>query len=166
MPNYLKRLSIITAVIFLALAFTRQAQAALKPGDLAMDFKLQDLNQGTVSLSDYKGKPVLLFFWTTWCPFCRTGLKELLKLQPELKQKQLQLLTLNAGEPAEKVKSFAQSFGLNFTVLLDKGLTVSEAYDVLGVPTYVLIDKNGLIIFADHYFPKDMLEEFTPQQNG
>lgn len=141
-------------VASLSLGFISGAQAAVKRQEIAPDFQLPDLQQQALTLSAYRDKqPVFLFFWTTWCPFCRQGLKELSERYPELSEKGWQVLAVNIGEPQDKVKRFIDNYALQFKVLLDENLSAAEAYDVLGVPTYVLIDKNGLVIFKNNYFP-------------
>ncbi|MCX5703901.1 MAG: TlpA disulfide reductase family protein [Candidatus Omnitrophica bacterium] len=122
---------------------------------LAQDFILKDLNQNTVILSSYKNKqPVLLFFWTTWCPYCRGELKVLNGIYPELTKEGWEVFAIDVDEPAYRVESFLESYGLIFKVLLDKDAAVMESYGLFGVPTYVLVDKEGYIVFKDHYFPK------------
>jgi len=152
------------AAVLLLSGLTLPAQAALKTGDFALDFKLADLQKNTVELSAYRGKqPVLAFFWTTWCPYCRRALKDINDLYPALAAKGWEVLAINTGEPAQKVQAFVAGNPLSFKVLLDENMSVSNAYDILGVPTYVVVDKNGLVAFDDNYFPEQKIRELTPQ---
>lgn len=123
-----------------------------KPDELAANFNLLDLDGNKVSLSDFKGKPVILFFWTTWCPFCRKELITLKDIYPELTKEGWELLAIDAGEPTYRVKNFVERESLNFKVLLDMDAEVAYSYDILGVPAYVFVDKNGHIVFKGHYF--------------
>lgn len=128
------------------------------------DFKLQDLNQETVTLSNYRDKQVvLLFFWTTWCPYCRTELKVINDRYEKLAKDGLQVLAINVGESTSKVLNFTKRYNLAFRILLDKDTTVASSYRILGVPTYILIDKRGYIRFEDNRFPqgkyKDLISE-------
>ncbi|MDD5155593.1 MAG: TlpA disulfide reductase family protein [Candidatus Omnitrophica bacterium] len=142
----------ITAVIIIC--FTQTAFSAEKK--LAPDFTLKDLAQKNFTLNDYINKqPVLLFFWTTWCPFCREELKILKEKYAELAKDGLELAAINAGESSLKVERFTKDYNLPFRVLLDKDYAVSNAFDVLGVPTYILIDKKGYIRLVEHSFPKE-----------
>ena len=125
-------------------------------GNMAPDFKLQDLNQNTFTLSSYKDKqPVILFFWTTWCPFCQTELKVLNNKYYSLLKDGVQLLAIDAGEVARRVDNFVKNQGIVFSVLLDSDTTVADAYNILGVPTYILIDKKGQIRFRGNSFPQE-----------
>ena len=123
-----------------------------KANELAADFSLLDLDGNKVSLSDFKGKPTVLFFWTTRCPYCRKDLKTLNDIHPRLAKDGCELLTIDVAEPTYRVKNFVEREYLNFKVLLDSDTEVAYSYDILGVPTYVFVDKNGHIVFKGHYF--------------
>ncbi|MDD5432331.1 MAG: TlpA disulfide reductase family protein [Candidatus Omnitrophica bacterium] len=122
----------------------------------APDFKLNDISGKEVSFSSLKGnKPVILFFWTTWCPYCRAELKELMNLSGDFKKDGVELLVIDVGEEKYKVESFLKARSLNLNVLLDNDSSVSQSYELLGVPTYVFITKAGEIALKDNSFSKD-----------
>lgn len=160
MKNYLRQLFIFILVSLFSVSCMQAKEPALESRNIALDFKLQDLNQDTFILSSYKDRqPVILFFWTTWCPFCRNELRLLRDIYPQLVKEGWELFAINAGEPAYQVDKFVKGYALNFKVLLDKDTTVAGSYGILGVPTYILIDKKGHIVFNDHYFPKAKYRE-------
>lgn len=160
MKNCLKLLFIFVLISIFSVSCIQAKEPEVKDKNIALDFKLQDLNQNTLTLSSYKDKqPVILFFWTTWCPFCRNELRLLKDIYPQLVKEGWELFAINAGEPAYKVDKFVKGYALNFKVLLDKDTTVAGSYGILGVPTYLLIDKKGYIVFNDHYFPKAKYKE-------
>lgn len=149
MKSTSKLVFILTIFIFL---FSAHGQA--KGLYLAQDFTLSDIQQNTITLSSYRGKqPVILFFWTTWCPFCRRELKELNSRYLTLVKEGWEVLAIDVGEPLNKVVNFIKGYELGFKVLLDKDTTVAYDYDILGVPTYIIVDKAGNVVFVDHYFP-------------
>jgi peroxiredoxin len=80
-------------------------------------------------------------------------------MYPELVNNGLQVLAINVGEPAYKVANFVTSYQLNYKVLLDKDTNVTYSFDVLGVPTYVLVGEKGKITFISHTFPKDKYKD-------
>jgi peroxiredoxin len=122
----------------------------------APDFKLRDIDQRTVVLINYRDKqPVVLFFWTTWCPYCRKELKTLNDIYPELVKEGIEVLAVNIGEPATRVGRFTKTYPLAYRVLLDEDSAVAGDYELIGVPTYILIDRKGYIVFKDNYFPKE-----------
>jgi len=127
------------------------AAAELEP---APDFSLQDLNKKTFTLSDYKGKqPVILFFWTTGCPYCRDELKMLNDTHLKMAKDGFEVLAVDIGEASFRVENFAERRLLTFRILLDQTGDVATAYGLFGVPTYVLIDKDGNIVYKGNGFP-------------
>ena len=131
---------------------------------LAYEFKLNDLKGGEVALSSYKDKKVVvLVFWTTWCPYCREALKSLQADFKSIANMGVELLAINVAEPKHKVDKFAQAFKLSFRVLLDQNASVADHYGLLGVPTYVIINKSGQIVFNGNRFTKEKLKELTAE---
>lgn len=112
----------------------------------APEFTLTDLKNKKVSLSDYKGKYVMINFWATWCSACKSELPDLEKFYNENKNnKDFKLLTIDVGENKDVVEKFMKENKYNFDVLLDKNTEVSYDYTATALPTTVLIDKEGYI---------------------
>jgi len=133
---------------------------AAQESELAPEFKLKDIYGNTVSLNNYKDKQaVLLLFWTSWCPYCRKELKLVNEKYTELVADGTEVLAINIGEPVDKVTNFVKSYNLTFRVLLDEDTNVAEAYELLGIPTYIIIDKKGYIRYKDYTFPAEKYKE-------
>jgi len=143
-----KILAALAAFYFLFLS------AGIAQGGMsAPDFSLRDLKQRIVSLGDYRAKkPVILFFWATWCPFCRKEIKNLNENYSRLAGDGVVILAVNIGERPDKVNKFIKNSLLLYPVLLDLDTNVASSYGVRGIPTYVFIDKKGEIIYSDHSF--------------
>ena len=140
------------------------APAALElESESAPDFLLSGVDSETVSMSDYKGKEaVIVFFWTTWCRFCRSELKEMDKIYDTLQGDGIRLISINIGESKITVDRYRKDLGLKFPIFLDGDSYIAHLYDVLGVPTFVLVNKEGDIVLRKHSFPrnyKDILTE-------
>lgn len=121
-----------------------------------VDFNLPDIEQNMVSLSSYRGKePVLLFFWTSWCPYCRKELNILNKKYAQLTKEGMGLLAINVGEASYRVENFIKKYQLDYKVLLDVDGKTIDAFGLLGVPTYILIDKKGAQRLKSHSFPEN-----------
>jgi len=134
----------IILVLFLSLTFWNMASA--NKGSLAPDFTLNDLCGKKVTLSQFRGKVVILNFWSIWCGPCLAEMPSLNKLYLELKDKGLVVLAI-AEDPAEKpLKSYIKEKGLAFPVLMDKERKVYLKYSLFGIPVSFLIDKKGVII--------------------
>ena len=108
-------------------------------------FSLTDLKDNKHSLSDYRGKVVLVNFWASWCPPCIHEMPALKKLKQSYADKAFEILTLNVAEKKYKVRKFSKMIKLDLPVLLD---TSSETFDRWGVktlPTSFLIDASGSV---------------------
>ena len=114
-------------------------------GKLAPDFKLSNLEGQSVSLGDFRGKPVLLNFWASWCGPCRYEMPFIQEIYEEWSDKGLIILTVNLQENPSQVKEFVESFGFSFPVLLATNRKVPLAYNIRGIPATFFIDKDGII---------------------
>ena len=151
----MKKINLVVLFLMLAQGLLFAAQPLrTETSELATNFTLLDLENKEFSLSDFKGKPVILFFWTTWCPYCRGELKQLNTMHTQFLQNSVELVAINVGEPADKIQRFARSYLFSYRVLLDTDAEVAGAFGILGVPTYTLINKEGHVVFNNHYFPQ------------
>jgi len=152
----MKKIAFFVTTVFLLSSFLYYTPGARgEENGLAPDFQLSDTQGLNVSLSGYRGKkPALLLFWTTWCPYCRKALISLSKMNPQLEKDGLKVLAINIGEAGAKVDNFIATYGLVFKALLDKDSSVAKSYEVVGIPTYVLINKKGKIVFQGNSFPE------------
>lgn len=114
-------------------------------GNLAPDFQLSGLDGQIISLSDFRGKPVLINFWASWCNPCRAEMPFLQRIHEEWADKGLVMLAVDIGESPSRVNKFVESFGLSFLVLLDAKQEVAREYNIRSIPTTFFIDKNGKI---------------------
>ncbi|QOX77754.1 TlpA family protein disulfide reductase [Trichlorobacter lovleyi] len=119
---------------------------AVKLNTPAPDFTLKDLQGGRQALSGYRGKLVLLNFWSTTCPPCVQELPSLNDLYKDQRQAGLQVLGI-ALDPAEKpVRELAGKLRLEFPVVLDSNKDVYfDSYGLFGQPVSVIIDRTGLV---------------------
>lgn len=113
----------------------------------APDFTVLDMNGNRVSLSDYRGKPVVLNFWATWCYYCKEEMpdfNEAYKNHPEV---QFLMVDTTDGiqETQEKAKSYVAEQGFEFDIFFDTDQEAVSNYSVTGLPATYFIDKNGNI---------------------
>lgn len=112
----------------------------------APDFTLVGPAGKKVSLSDYKGKVVIVDFWATWCPPCRKGIPDLVDLQTEFGSK-IAIIGISLDtDTKDQVASFAKNFNINYTVLFATPDVVESYGNVEAIPTSFIIDKNGNIV--------------------
>jgi len=135
-----------TALLVLAALFFLpgcERKERLKVGDAAPEFSVMDTTGSTVALGQFKGKVVVLYFWTNSC--CRDTVKLIEPLYGKYREKGLALLAFDVGDSGETAASYAKSNGLTFPVLADERGEIFRQYRLLGFPTVLLLDKNGVI---------------------
>ncbi len=127
--------------------YTKIRISQIKGGKRAPDFSLPDLQGRKVGLKQFRGKIVLLNFWATWCGPCKEEMPFLEILHKQFKEKDFAVLTVSVDyEGARPVQEFIRKQGYTFPVLLDPKSEVLDLFEVKGIPTTFLIDKNGKMI--------------------
>jgi peroxiredoxin len=132
------------------------------------DFNLPDLDGKMVRLSDYRGRPVLINFWATWCPPCRAEMDDLEAFYYDHQKEGLMILAVNSGESRDIAAEFAQELGLSFTVLLDEDFTISDQWLINSLPTSILVDRDGVVqvihvgLFSAEQMDEELLPHLTP----
>lgn len=124
---------------------TGQPPVEPKVGFSAPDFKLATPDGKSVALSDFAGRPVLLNFWATWCVPCRAELPMLEEVYKEQAPDRLVVLGVDLRDPPAPVNDVATELGLTFPLALDRDSSVTERYQVLGLPASFFIDSHGVI---------------------
>jgi cytochrome c biogenesis protein CcmG/thiol:disulfide interchange protein DsbE len=119
--------------------------STMQIGALAPDITLPDTKGAEFSLHSLRGQPILLYFWATWCSFCREDLPMLQNLDTEYKAAGLKIVGVNILEKPEVVQNFNRQLGIKYPLLLDSQGLACQAYLVKATPTYVFIDKEGIV---------------------
>ena len=115
-------------------------------GDPAPDFELIEAGSGNMlRLSDFRGRPVLVNFWATWCAPCRTEMPALEEAAATYRDAGLQVLAVNFGESQPAVLAFAGELSLQLPLLLDSDGAVQQSYRVPGYPSSYFIDRQGRV---------------------
>ncbi len=91
-------------------------------------------------------KSVLVNFWATWCSYCVEEMPDLVKLQTKNESRGFTIIGVNAGESASQAAAFMRKHGINFPIALDEDMAVSQRYNLVGLPTSILISSDGKII--------------------
>jgi cytochrome c biogenesis protein CcmG/thiol:disulfide interchange protein DsbE len=141
-------LSLLLVVIVVACSEAEpDASVGVSVGSLAHNFSLESLDGETVSLSDLEGNVVLVNFWATWCPPCQAEIPDFEEAYRQRGGDGLVVLGVNVEEPASQVLPFVTDMGMTYPVLLDRDGRISREYRALGLPTSVLVDRDGVIRF-------------------
>lgn len=128
----------------------------------APNFNLSSIAGSKTTLSELRGKVVLLNFWDTTCKPCRAEYPHLQRIQEEFKDKGLAVLMINLDEDTTKVKPFAEKYGFAARVLLKDG-AIQRAYGIGPIPHTVIVDRSGVIRFNEVGFTLDTPQVFRAE---
>ncbi len=143
----------------------------LQPGDAAPDFTLADIDGKIVTLSDYRGKLVLVAFWSTWCSRCS---EELTFLRDNFGGRDdVAVLLINQDSekmaPRQRIAEMRDSLALPFPVIMDTGLALWDRFGINALPTSVVVGRDGRVLYAEpnfhHESPEKLLMAVSPDSS-
>jgi peroxiredoxin len=129
----------------------------------APDFTLRSRDGGTVSLADFEGDVVLINFWATWCGPCREEMPHLEALYQRYGGLGFTLLGINVEEDSALSEGFLAETPVSFPILFDPANGVSELYDVVAMPSTVIVDRTGNMRFIHHGYKTGYENEYQTQ---
>jgi thiol-disulfide isomerase/thioredoxin len=118
----------------------------------APDFSFTSMEGGEISSAALQGKVILLDFWATWCPPCRESVPTMVGLHKKFAGKPFEILGISGDDEEGTVKTFTSKNGMNWTEFLDNYGAVSGTFDVDSFPTYIVVDKEGVIRYRQSGF--------------
>ena len=117
-----------------------------KEDEYVNDFTLLDLDNNEVSLSDFKGKIVVINFWSTGCPPCRAELPDFVEVYNEYKDKNVQFIGVGLDN-AENLRVFAEEYNISYPTLIDGSIdTISGRWRINFIPTTYIVNENGKVV--------------------
>lgn len=138
---------LLVIIVFLAITSwqTRHATRGEAPS-----FSGQLINNNPVFLQNYRGKPLLLHFWATWCPVCKLEQNSIARIANDSDDSYYQVLTIASWSgTASDVAKYMQQENLTFPVLVDEDGSIARLYGVQGVPSSFVMNSNGFIQFVE-----------------
>ena len=118
---------------------------APRVGREAPDFTVRTLDGTDVKLSDYRGRPVWINFWATWCPPCRAETPDIQEVYEGHESDGLVVLAISIGESPSTVEGYVKRTGTTFTVAVDQATSVAAQYRIVGIPTHFFVDRDGVL---------------------
>jgi len=130
------------------------------PGQPAPNFGFKDADGNMHSLTDFRGQPVIVNFWATWCPPCRREMPGLVKAYEANKDQGLMIIEVDVAEPPEAVAPFVAEHQMTMPVVMDRRQEVTRLYRTDSFPTSFFVDKDGVVQARwVGYLPEDKLAE-------
>ena len=135
---------------------------------IAPDFSLKTIDGEDIRLSAFRGeKLVHITFWATWCPACLTEIPKLVKLHQAIGDKPVTVLAINVGvnDSVQKVRKLQERTQMPYRIIFDQSGYVAQQYGVMGIPTHVVVGKDGKILGRFNQLPenpKDYFNQFIP----
>ncbi len=139
------RLFLAVLLLVSAISFSCKKNPGPQVGRPAPEFTLPDLEGRPHSLSEFRGRVVVLNYWATWCPPCIEEMPSLEKLHRALSDKGLAIVAVSVDERFSDIEAFVERWSLTFTVLHDEGMRVSRAYQTFKYPETYIIDRAGIL---------------------
>jgi len=128
-----------------------------------VDFRLESVDGKEYSISEFRGKKVILNFFATWCPPCRAEIPDFERFHQN--NKDIVLIGVNIQEDKKAVEEFLKSMGVSYIVLLDKEGKIATNFGIEGIPTTFLLDENGKIVAKNvGMMTYDELKNFAKQK--
>jgi cytochrome c biogenesis protein CcmG/thiol:disulfide interchange protein DsbE len=134
MRNHLQHLLLVCGLLFAPLTQASPSAAA--------DFTLDGID-GKVQLASLKGQVVYLDFWASWCTPCRASFPWMNEMQQRYAKQGLKIVAVNLDSEKDKAREFISATHPNFTIAFDPEGKVAEQYEVMGMPSSYLIDREG-----------------------
>ena len=129
----------------------------------APNFSLMSRSGEQVSLEDFKGQVVMINFWATWCGPCRREMPHLEALHQRYSNLGFTLLGINVEDDTRGVEKFLRETPVSFEVLYDPTNKVSALYDVIAMPSTVMVDREGNLRFMHHGYQAGFEHEYQAQ---
>ena len=126
--------------------FVSLKMSRMPTGSVAAPFELTTLDGTVVKFGELAGKVVLVNFWATWCGPCKEEMPSLARLQKQLDPAQFVLLTVTTDLQRQGIAHFISQFGVGLPVLFDEDQEVSRSFMVRGLPTTIVIARDGTLV--------------------
>jgi len=118
----------------------------IKDRSSAPGFTLPAPGGRKISLDDYRGKVVLLNFWATWCPDCRTEMPAMDRLYRDFKGQGFEIVAVNVKDKREDALAFIKKNKISYPIMMDPEGDVGLLYGAFAMPTTYLIDRRGVVL--------------------
>jgi cytochrome c biogenesis protein CcmG, thiol:disulfide interchange protein DsbE len=142
--SFVRRVSVFLGILILLLAGCYRGSRPPRIGTPAPDFTVQDADR-KVTLSDFRGKVIVLNFWATWCPPCVDEMPSLVQLQHRFKDKGVVLLGVSLDVDGDAYHKFLKDHNIDFLTVRDADQKSNNLYGTFKFPETYIIDRSGIV---------------------
>lgn len=140
-----KRIATVLAIGLFWVVVAKAAGFEARVASPAPELKAHDLTGASKTLTDYRGKVVVLNFWATWCPPCQREMPSLERLRMQMKGRPLEIVAVSSAETPEEVNAYLAKMKLGFPILLDTDSSNTRRWKVFALPTTFVLDTEGQV---------------------
>ena len=151
---------IMMLALCIGLTSTASAQAAK---NIAPDFTLKSETGKNLKLSELRGKVIMINFWASWCGPCRQEMPVLDQLYKHYRPLDFTVLGVNVEQNPDDAKSLLKDVSVSFPILFDKENKVSKLYNIKGMPSTVLVDRDGNVRYVHIGYQSGTEQEYQQQ---
>jgi cytochrome c biogenesis protein CcmG/thiol:disulfide interchange protein DsbE len=154
--------------ILLILTLAAFAADAPKIGETAPQFQGTTFDGKKIELGDFKGKVVLIDFWASWCGPCRKEMPFLIELYYHYRKSPFEIVAVNIDDKLDNAKKFMDQLPeeIRFTIVQDPKQQIPPKYDIKGMPSSIVLDKEGIIRFWHTGFKESSKEDYISEIDG
>ncbi len=156
-----KRYFFVLTFAALLLLTPQYILASSQLGEQLSPFSQKDLNGNLINMSTIiEKKPVMLIFWASWCPTCKQEAPQINKLVQQFRERGMEFIGINIGfnDSEKRAQAFIKKYELDYPVIFDTKGEIAADYKVQGVPTIIVADSKGTVLFRNFGAP-DITEE-------
>lgn len=137
----------VILLLFCPTVFAAELLTAISGKPEAPGFKLENMDSEIITLEHYRGRPVIINFWATWCPPCREELPSMNRAWDKIKNEDIAMVAINVGEDEDTIFTFMGDYPINFDLLLDTSGEIIAQWPIKGLPTTFVLDPDGRLVY-------------------
>jgi len=127
-------------------------------GDMLVPFSGTTMQGRQINMGTIIGtEPVMLVFWASWCPNCAREIPQIERLLLTDGGKDLRVITINVGvnDSEDRAREFMHKTGMDYPTIFDAGSTITRQHGIISVPTILIADRRGMIVYRQHFVPDE-----------
>ncbi|GGF83263.1 TlpA family protein disulfide reductase [Alteromonas lipolytica] len=154
--RYINLISIVFVLLLSGVSSIASAQEQQRTSPQAPEFEFVSLRGETFTFpASQNAKPTLLYFWATWCPYCKKVTPKVVNLHKQYGDV-IDVLAVNVGinDSVANANRYINDYAMTFPVAYDHDNHISQAYGVLGTPVFVIVSQSGQLLYRGHRYPE------------